>query len=79
MEVGAYEAKTKLSALLDRVEQGEHISISRHGRVVAILSPPPDGRERTVDEAVDGILKLRRGRTLGDDISVRDLIDAGRR
>jgi prevent-host-death family protein len=79
MEVGAYEAKTKLSALLDRVERGEQISISRHGRVVAVLSPPPGGMERTVDEAVDGILELRRGRRLGDDISVRDLIDAGRR
>ncbi len=79
MEVGAYEAKTKLSALLDRVEQGEHISISRYGRVVAVLAPPPGGVERTVGEAVDGLLELRRGRTLGDDLTVRDLIDAGRR
>lgn len=79
MEVGAYEAKTKLSALLDRVEQGEHISISRYGRVVAVLSPPPGGVERTVGEAIDGILELRQGRPLGDDLTVRDLIDAGRR
>lgn len=79
MEVGAYEAKTKLSALLDRVEQGEHISISRYGRVVAVLTPPPGGVERTVGEAIDGILELRQGRPLGDDLTVRDLIDAGRR
>lgn len=79
MVVGAYEAKTKLSALLDRVEKGEHISISRYGRVVAVLSPPPGGLERTIDEAIDGILELRRGRTLGEDLTVRDLIDAGRR
>lgn len=79
MEVGAYEAKTKLSALLDRVERGEHISISRYGRVVAVLSPPPGGVERTVSAAIDGILELRQGRALGDDISVRELIDAGRR
>lgn len=79
MEVGAYEAKTKLSALLDRVEGGEHISITRYGKVVAVLSPPPGGLERTVEEAIDGILELRRGRTLGDGLTVRDLIDAGRR
>lgn len=79
MEVGAYEAKTKLSALLDRVERGEHISISRYGRVVAVLSPPPGGVERTVGEAIDAILELRRGRALGDGLTVRDLIDAGRR
>lgn len=79
MEIGAYEAKTKLSALLDRVESGEHISITRYGKVVAVLSPPPGGVERTVEEAIDGILELRRGRTLGDALTVRDLIDAGRR
>jgi prevent-host-death family protein len=39
-EVGAFEAKNKLSALLDRVEQGEEITITRHGRPVARLIPP---------------------------------------
>ena len=38
-EVGAFEAKNKLSALLDRVEQGEEITITRHGRPVARLVP----------------------------------------
>lgn len=79
MQVGAYEAKTHLSALLKRVEQGERISITKHGRVVAVLAPPPGGPDRTVDEAVKGVLELRKGRRLGDDLTVRDLIDAGRR
>ena len=39
IEVGAFEAKNKLSALLDRVEQGEEIIITRHGRPVARLVP----------------------------------------
>jgi prevent-host-death family protein len=39
IEVGAFEAKNKLSALLDRVEQGEEITITRHGRPVARLVP----------------------------------------
>lgn len=79
MKIGAYEAKTHFSTLLDRVERGEQIAITRHGRVVAVLAPAPGGTERTADEAVAGILALRKGRRLGDDLTVRDLIDAGRR
>lgn len=39
-EVGAFEAKTHLSQLLDAVEAGERIVITRHGKPVAELSPP---------------------------------------
>lgn len=35
--VGAFEAKTKLSELLDRVERGEEVVITRHGKAVARL------------------------------------------
>ena len=37
--VGSYEAKTHLPALLDRVAQGEQITITRHGVPVAMLVP----------------------------------------
>ncbi len=40
-EVGAFEAKTHLSRLLDRVEKGERIFITRHGKRIAELAPPP--------------------------------------
>ena len=39
MEIGAFEAKNKLGMLLDRVEQGEEIVITRHGKPVARLVP----------------------------------------
>ncbi len=39
-EVGAYEAKTKLPQLLREVAQGEHVTITLHGRPVAELTPP---------------------------------------
>jgi prevent-host-death family protein len=39
-EVGAFEAKNKLGQLLDLVEQGEEITITRHGKEVARLVPP---------------------------------------
>jgi prevent-host-death family protein len=38
-EVGAFEAKTHLSRLLDEVEKGSHIVITRHGKPVAELAP----------------------------------------
>jgi prevent-host-death family protein len=51
IEVGAFEAKNKLSALLDRVEQGEEIIITRHGRPVARLVPSTEGIDRSQAQA----------------------------
>ena len=39
MEIGAFEAKNKLGMLLDRVEAGEEITITRHGKPIARLVP----------------------------------------
>jgi prevent-host-death family protein len=81
--VGAYEAKTHLSALLDRVERGERVTITRNGRPVAVLAPPPGRADRTAAEAVEALRELRRGRSLreGSDLAptVRDLLAEGRR
>ena len=41
LRVGAFEAKNTFGSLLDRVEAGEHIEITRHGRLTARLSPVP--------------------------------------
>lgn len=81
--VGAYEAKTHLAALLDEVERGGRVTITRHGRPVAVLMPPSGLPGRTAAEAVAALLELRRGRRLreeeGERLTVRDLIDEGRR
>ncbi len=45
-EIGAFEAKNTLGALLDRVERGEEIIITRHGRPVAHLVPSSGGIDR---------------------------------
>jgi prevent-host-death family protein len=42
-EIGAFEAKNTLGSLLDRVEQGEEIVITRHGKPVARLIPSSGG------------------------------------
>ncbi len=77
--VGAYEAKTHLAALLDRVERGERITITRHGRPVAELVPPAGAAVVTVEEAIEGLRAFRGRHTLGDGLSIRDLIAEGRR
>jgi prevent-host-death family protein len=79
MEVGAFEAKNRLGQLLDRVEAGEEIVITRRGKVVARLVPPgaPVDRERA-RRAMEEIREARKGVTLGG-IPIKDLIGEGRR
>ncbi|MCD6674776.1 MAG: type II toxin-antitoxin system prevent-host-death family antitoxin [Burkholderiaceae bacterium] len=77
-EVGAFEAKSKLGMLLDRVERGEEILITRRGRAVARLVPAESGFDRIrAQRAVDGILQTRRGVSLGG-ISIKELVNEGR-
>ncbi len=65
MEVGAYEAKTHLPALLERVEQGEEITITKHGRAVARLVPVARTTNERRQAAIDRLKELRKGQTLG--------------
>ena len=76
--VGAYEAKTHLPKLLDRVSKGERITITKHGIPVAILQPPD--REKAVDtkSVIAELRKLRTKHSL-DGLSVREMIEEGRR
>jgi prevent-host-death family protein len=78
-EVGAYEAKTKLSELLDRVAAGEDITITRHGTPVARLVPVR--KASTAHSRLEAVRKMRElaGRNRLGDLRVRDLIDEGRR
>lgn len=76
--VGAYEAKTHLPRLLDEVEKGGRITITRHGVPVAMLVPVPGNATLRPEEAVERLLEFRRGRGL-DGMSVREMIEEGRR
>jgi prevent-host-death family protein len=59
-EVQASEAKTHLPQLLDEVERGATIVITRHGRRIARLVPEAQRRQQEIDEALDNIRKLGR-------------------
>jgi len=74
-EVGAYEAKTHLPRLLDEVEAGSSITITRNGRPVARLTPIVSD---AASQAAARILTLRKGVQKGK-LSMRALIDEGRR
>jgi prevent-host-death family protein len=77
--VGAYDAKTHFSELLDKVESGEEITITKHGTPVAKLVPVK--KKYTQEErrtAIERILNLSEGLSLRG-LKIRDLIDEGRR
>ncbi|MCY0880056.1 MAG: type II toxin-antitoxin system prevent-host-death family antitoxin [Firmicutes bacterium] len=74
--VGAYEAKTRLAELLKQVAEGETIVITKNGRPVACLTPPPGGRGHTVSEAVSALKEFAYGRRLG--MRIRDAVQEGR-
>ncbi len=77
--IGLFEAKTHLSELVARAEQGEEVIITRHNKPVAKLVPmhaeQPDGEARR--QAVAALLDAAAGRTLG--LDWRTLRDEGRR
>lgn len=83
-EVGAFEAKTHLSSLLDAVARGEEVVITKRGRPVARLVPPAAPEAARRQEAVARILALR-GRLAAEGspgLSAADILaarDEGRR
>ncbi len=81
IEVGSFEAKTHLPQLLERVARGEKFVITKRGKPVAMLVPPPAESAADVKEVVKAMLEFRdqNGPTLGDDLTIRELIEAGRR
>jgi prevent-host-death family protein len=77
-EIGAYEAKTHLARLLERVARGERITITKHGVPVAMLVPVAGRAKVTPAETVAALRAFRRGKRLGA-LSLRDLVEEGRR
>ena len=76
-DIGVYEAKTHLTALLHRVERGEQFIITKHGRPVARLVPIKRSDEERRRQAIERLLVFRKGRTLG--APLKQLIEEGRR
>lgn len=80
--VGAFEAKTKLAELLDKVEAGETVTITRRGREVArLVAVTADDERQRMRALVEEIKRSRvgRGKAAGPGTSIPELIKAGRR
>lgn len=80
-EIGAFEAKNTLGALLDQVERGEEVVITRRGKPVAKLVRADSGSDHQCERAraaAAGIREMRKGVTLGG-VDLKELIDESRR
>lgn len=76
--VGAYEAKTHLPKLLERVIKGERITITKHGVPVAVLQLPESIRKTEPKKVIAELRKFRDKYRLKG-LSLRDMIEEGRR
>lgn len=78
LTVGAFQAKTNLGQLLDRVAKGETIIITRRGVPVATINPIAEKQLHDSMETIQAIKDLRKGNRLNG-MTVRQLVDEGRR
>lgn len=80
--VGSFEAKTNLAQLLERVAHGEEFTITEHGKPVARLVPAVAEKKPRPEDVRRTIAKLKafsKGNTLGEGLTIRELIEEGRR
>ena len=78
IKVGAFEAKTHLSSLLDKVAQGEDVLITRRGLPVARLVPARRAERARTESIIDELRALRVAVRL-DGLDWKELRDSGRR
>jgi prevent-host-death family protein len=74
--VGLFEAKQKLSELVERAREGEKIGITRRGELTAVLVPAAP--ETSLREVFQDIERIRKRVKLSRRVDVRELIDEGR-
>ncbi len=73
------EAKARFLELLERVERGEEFTITEHGKPVARLLPIPEIQtKQDVQAVIEAMKAFRKGRSL-DGLSIREMIEEGRR
>ena len=77
IEVGAFEAKNRLSELLRLVEGGRSVVITRHGRAVARLVPAEDDAIKGLSDLGAALRSLRN--KVDGTVDVRSLVEEGRR
>jgi len=74
--IGLFEAKQKLSELVDRARQGERIGITRRGKLAAVLTSAP--AETSLKAVFEDIENIRKSAKLPRGVSVKSMIEEGR-
>ena len=75
--VGLFEAKQKLSELVERAGEGERIGITRRGKLAALIVPASP--ETNLEDVFTDIERIRKRAKQHKGISAKDLIEEGRR
>jgi len=78
IEVGSYEAKTKLPELLRGVQSGKRYTITLRGEAVADLVPAQNAQSADAVEAVDALLAFMQARKPMDGLDLKALLNEGR-
>jgi prevent-host-death family protein len=76
--IGSYELKTHLAAVLDAVEHGQTVIVTRHGKAIARITPNAEQKRERVKQAVEGLRTFSRT-PLPKGVTIRNLITEGRR
>jgi prevent-host-death family protein len=74
--VGLFEAKQKLSEIVERASEGERIGITRRGKLAAVITPAP--AQGSLKDVFDDIEQIRKRAKRPKDFRVKDLIEEGR-
>ncbi len=77
--IGSFEAKTHLPALLERVQKGERITITKHGVPVALLVPAEISARKDRKQVIAALKQFGSGRSFPEGMTIRDAIEEGRR
>lgn len=79
--LGAFEVKTHFSEILGDVINGEKFVITKHGKQVAMIVPfsPKDSETNPVVDAIRAIRNLRKGIKIGKSLSIKQMIEQGRK
>lgn len=76
--VGIYEARTRLSELVDKVAKGEEVTLTRHGVAVARIVPVDNEKKIAIRDAIAAMEAFGRGKSLRG-LSLKKMIAEGRK
>jgi prevent-host-death family protein len=76
-KVGLFEAKQKLSELVERASRGERIGITRRGKLAAQIVPAQEDVD--LKEIFEGMERIRKRAKPLRGVTIKDLIEEGRR